>query len=157
MPLKLLGILLILGAGGAGAYASDHAERRKLSVLDGWIALILYIRGQIDCYLMPLDEIFAYADLPLLTACMGTRQERSPTALLQRSSPFLDPESKRLLESFAREIGSSYREEQIKRCDYYLQILQKNRDQLASQLPARIRVSATLCICGALGAVILLW
>ena len=157
MLLKILGICMILGAGGMAACSAVGTERRKLSVLDGWIDLILHIRGQIDCYLTPLEDILIHADPKLLSACMGTSKDRTPAELLRRSAPFLDPESNRLLEGFTREIGSSYREEQIKRCDHYLLVLQKNREQLASQLPARIKVSATLCICGALGTAILLW
>ena len=58
---KLLGTLILLGAGGYVSLAMNRFERRRLSVLDGYLSLIQYIKGQIDCYAMPLTDILARA------------------------------------------------------------------------------------------------
>ena len=155
--IKLFGGLLVLLAGvlSAGAYA--RFEKKRLSVLDAWMELLLYIRGQIDCYLMPIDRILGLADRDLLRACSGGKPVSSLTDTLHGALPYLDFESRRLLSSLARELGSSYREEQLKRCDYYLQALQRQREKLEQALPNRIKLGTTVRLCVAIGTAILLW
>lgn len=155
--IKILGVGLITSAGGFAAYSAVRYEKRKLSVLDAWIDLLFHIRGQIDCYLMPLDEILACADPRILTACMCHTPHPDLHMLFEASSPYLTGEGKRLLTGFIREIGGSYREEQLRRCDYYINALRTVRDKIAMDLPARVKLCITLSLCTAIGAVILLW
>lgn len=155
--IKLFGGLLVLLAGGLAAGTYARFEKKRLLVLDGWIELLLYIRGQIDCYLMPIDRILTLADRDLLRACSVGKPVTTLTQALRGAIPYLDPESRRLLSALARELGSSYREEQLKRCDYYLQALQRQREKLEQALPNRIKLGATVSLCVAIGAAILLW
>ena len=155
--LKLLGGGLLVAAGGFSAFSFSQFEKRRLSVLDAWIDLIFFIRGKIDCYLMPLDEILSTADQELLKACMCASPHPNLRTLLDASSAYLTEESKRLLGAFVKEIGSSYREEQLRRCDYYIQALRAEREQVAKELPARRRLSVSLSLCAAFAAAILLW
>ena len=157
VALKLLGCLLILASGALAAFSAARHERTRLSVLDGWIDLIFYIRTQIDCYLMPLNEILAGADRELLRACMGGESAVGLSTLLQNSQFYLNSEARRLISAFVREIGSSYREEQVKRCDYYISALRGIREKQGEELPARVRVCVALCLCAAFGIAILLW
>ena len=144
--IKLLGSLLIVCAGGMAAATVARFERRRLSVLDAWIDLLIHVRGQIDCYLKTL-----------LAACSPSGQTDSLAELLQGALPYLDAEGRRLLSSLVRELGSSYREEQIKRCDYYIHALQVCREKVAQALPARLKMGTTVSLCIAIGAAILLW
>ncbi len=155
--IKLLGAVLILAVGGFAAYSTARYEKKRLSVLDGWIDLIVYIRAQIDCYLMPMDEILQNGDHTLLDACMSPTNATDLDAILRASSLYLDGEVKRLLEHFVRETGSTFREEQLRRCDYYVSALRTQRERLAAELPARRRLSTALCLCIAIGTAILLW
>ena len=159
MPiLKICGVLLILGAGGAAAAFILRFEKRKIAVLAGWSDLIWYIRSQIDCYLMPLPEIMAGADRALLDACCFQSAGRPDlTAVYHASQIYLDPEARRLLCAFVREIGSGYREELIRRCDYYISSLGKIRAKRMEELPARGRVATAVCLGAAALAAILLW
>lgn len=154
---KALGVLLILAVGAVTAKAGATREREKLTVLDAWLGLLLYLRGQIDCYLLPLDEIFRGADKELLRAASAGREAETWDDLLHASLPHLGKESARLLTALMRELGSSYREEQLRRCDYYLSALEKERDRLAAALPARQKLCVASCLCTALGTAILLW
>lgn len=155
--LKLIGGGLIVSAGGFAAYTMAHAERRRLTVLEAWIDLILFIRSQIDCYLMPLDEILSKSDEAILRACACRTPHPSLPSLLASSRSYLGEESGRLIASFVKEIGGSYREEQLRRCDYYITALRTERNKLAESLPSRIRLSVSLCLCASIGAFILLW
>ena len=154
---KVLGMTLLLGAGGLTAHRLSHYERKRIAVMNGWLDLLYYIRTGIDCYLTPLEELFSKAPASLLRACMGDNSLQTPNALLRRSKPYLDRESADLLESFAREIGGCYRDEQVRRCDYYIATLRALRDKQKSELPGRLRTRTMLCVCGAFGLAIMLW
>lgn len=162
MLLKLLGTLILIIAGGYVSLTVSRFERRRLDVLDGYISLIYYIKGQIDCYAMPLPDIIARADPALLAACLGVDPNQPiPAAplptLLQESRLYLDPESERLLTSFTGELGTTHRTEQVARCDHYIQALTAERQKLHTTLPARLRTSATLTLACTLCLAILLW
>ena len=155
--LKFLGALLILSVGVFAAFVSVQYEKRRLTVVDGWIDLILYIRGQIDCYLLPIEDILSSGDRALLEACMSPSNAADLPAILASCEIYLDGDAKRTLESFVREIGAGYREEQIKRCDFFIASLRTQREKIAASLPLRVRLCATLCFCLALATAILLW
>ncbi len=88
---------------------------------------------------------------------MGREGDTSPARLLEHSKAYLEEETVHLLDSFSREIGSCYREEQVKRCDYYISALRKIREKQLAELPARLKTRGALCMCGAVGLAILLW
>ena len=155
--LKFLGALLIFSGGIFAAFVSVQYEKKRLSVVDGWIDLILYIRGQIDCYLMPLNDILSGGDRALFEACMSPSNAADLPAILSASQIYLDGDSKRTLEGFVREIGTGYREEQLKRCDFFISSLRSQRERIAAALPLRVRLCSTLCICLSLATAILLW
>ncbi|MBR6783036.1 MAG: hypothetical protein IKM33_07600 [Clostridia bacterium] len=168
MIYKLLGSLVLLFAGGYVSMAITRFERRRLRVLDGYISLIYYIKGQIDCYAMPLSDIMASADPAVLAACLGldasaahpppaVTGDRPITAMVQESRLYLEPEVERLLTTLTGELGSTYRAEQVARCDHYLTALTEERRKLGDSLPARLRAICTLCLCSALVAALLLW
>ena len=158
MTVKLAGGLLILAAGFFAAQLGAYREKKRLTVLDAWLELLLEIRTQIDCYLTPLDEILQNARPALLQACTGGEDVKPSLAeLLNAAESCLDPECQRLLQAFTREIGASYRDEQLKRCDFYLQALQVERERIARALPARVKLTVTLSLCAAIGIAIILW
>ncbi|MBQ9151723.1 MAG: hypothetical protein IJX72_05685 [Clostridia bacterium] len=170
MIYKAVGCLLLLLAGGYVSFSVRRFEHRRLRVLDGYISLIYYVKGQIDCYAMPLGEILARADPAVLSACLGLdRPVGSPfswghtvgkpplSVMVQESHLYLAPETERLLNAFTGELGSAYRTEQVARCDYYIQALTEERRKLYETMPARLRACGVLCLCCAIGAGVRLW
>ena len=163
MIYKIVGTVVLLLAGGYISAAMARFERRRLRVLDGYISLIYYIKGQIDCYAMPLADILASADPSVIAACLGldlTTPLPVPRPLpdmVRESRLYLEPEAERLLTTLTGELGSTYRAEQVIRCDHYLAALTEERKKLKDTLPARLRATCTLCICCALVAAVLLW
>ena len=168
MLLKILGSGILLLAGGYVSLAIVAFERRRLRVLDGYISLIYYIKGQIDCYALPLTDILASVDPTILLACLGVdtgalRLSAEPpetcdlTDMVRQSRLYLQPESERLLTTMTGELGTTYRAEQVRRCEYYLSALTEERCKLYETLPGRLRTTCTLCLCCALGTAVLLW
>ncbi len=166
MLYKYLGAALILLVGGYASLAMNRMERRRLEVLDAYISLLRYIKGQINCYAMPVCEILSTADPALLWVCLGERQQRLPVGeppemtlhdMIGTARLYLEPESERLLNNFTAELGHTFRAEQVTRCDDYIQALGEERRKLAEAAPLRVRVNSALSLCTALGLVILLW
>ena len=154
---KLFGALLLILVGIVLAGIAIARIKAQLATTDAWLDLIYLIRTEIDCYLRPIGDILAGADEDLLRRAGGGSSADTLDELLSGATPHLSDESVQLLESFVRELGTSYRAEQVKRCDYYIASLRKIRETLAASLPSRTKLYSALCICGALGAVILLW
>ncbi len=155
--LKIIGSVLILFAGGAGAVSLVRMEQQRLSVLDGWIDLLQFIRSSIDCFLAPMGEIFTKIDPDLFFACMGREKTKNFEELLAASRLFLCGDAHRQLRSFFREIGGGNREDQIKRCDYAIDALRTVRDKQAEELAPKQKAHAAICICAAFAVAILLW
>ncbi len=168
MLYKWLGTAILMLAGGYLSVFFNRMERKRLLVLDGYISLIRYIKGQIDCYAMPMSDIMATADPTLLDTCAGRGRQYAPAPsdmtvwrslpdMIQESRLYLEPESERLLQMFAAELGHTYRAEQVMRCEHYIQALGEERRKLADTAPLRVRMNSALCFCCALGVAVLLW
>ncbi len=157
-PLKPVGCAMIIGCGILTALEATSRERKRLRVLDGWIALIEEIREQIECYLTPKSELLKRVSEATLRRCAADGILRhDPEELLQASKDYLDAESMRLLSTFLDELGNSYRTEQIRRCEHCQSKLQQIRLTLTAEIPRRIRIGAALRICAAIGISVLLW
>lgn len=157
IALKILGAFLILSAGALCARTSVQYEKKRIRVIDGWIDLIFYIRSRIDCYLTPLGDILAERQDAITELYVPKKNATDLHAILSASTVYLDGETQRLLTGFVHEIGSSYREEQVRRCDYYITSLRTLRERNAAELPMRMRMSVTISLCIAIGAAVLLW
>lgn len=162
MIYKIIGCVILFIAGGYVSLSVVRFERRRLRVLDGYISLIYYIKGQIDCYALPIMDILQRADPSLIAACLGLEGDTLPSVtplplMVEESRLYLEPESERLLSTFTGELGSTQRSEQVARCDYYIEALTEERKRLRDTLPARLRVTGVLCMCCATLAAILLW
>lgn len=169
MLVKIIGCLLLTGSGVYLAVSLTRYERRRLTVLDGYLSLLRTVKGQIDCFARPLSDILAGAHPSVLAACRGQsyppagippggkRIIPSLPALISDGHDYLTPESERILTSFADECGNTLRTEQVGLCEYCLEALNEERRRLADALPVRQRTSAALCLCVTAASVILLW
>lgn len=146
--IKLVGGLLLAVCGVTLAFSICRFERKRLSVLDLFISLLFYIKGQIDCFGLPLCDIMKKS---------GLSSYEDFGEMLESNKIYLDDESYRLLENFYSEFGSVYRDEQLRRCDYYICALDERRKLIFSDLPSRTRIGGVLCICSVIGILILLW
>jgi hypothetical protein len=77
--------------------------------------------------------------------------------LVSESRIYLDREGLRLVSAFSQEFGSVFREEQSRRCDYYIALLGERRARLSERLLPEMRAGSAVCICSSLCLLILLW
>lgn len=164
MGYKIVGACLLLFAGTYSAVHFSRREKKRLRAIDGYISLLFYIKGQIDCYARPIADILRGADRRIIADCIGitdtdtlSGQYDEFPVLVEESGDLLEPESRRILQTFSGELGSTFRDEQIKRCDYYIEALTRERERLFEAIPTRTRVCNVLCVTCALIFAVLLW
>ena len=159
MPIfKCLGCILLLIASALIATSLLAFERRRVTQAEGFLALIRFLRCQIDTLARPLPQILAECDASVLHACGWTAAPR-PTSLitlLDGTALYLSEEICTLLYDFGRSLGIGYRDEQLRSCDYHLARLTPYCDTLRRDLPKKERVALFLPIAAALALILLL-
>ena len=157
MILKLVGSIVVVASSVFVAISHRAFQEKRLRTLDGFIALLMYIKGQVDCYALPLYEILTGIPAGLLCDCNCPEGAGSLDELVSESRIYLEDESLRLLEAFSLEFGSTFREEQLRRCDFYISSLVEERMRLSEDVKRRAKVGGALSVCSMLGLIILLW
>ncbi len=157
MLLKLIGTIFLALSGGAAAISLRIYQRRRLDTLDGFISLIYYIKGQVDCYARPIGDIMLSLPPEILRGCNCPKGASSLEELIDESRIYMDRETLRLVSAFSSEFGSIFREEQARRCDHYVSALRDLRDHVATRGEGEMRSGGAVCICVALCLAILLW
>ncbi len=157
MIIKLIGSIILTLSGVGFALSLCRYQRRKLVTLDGFISLIRHIKGQIDCYARPIGDILMSLPPEIYHDCNCPMGAESIDEMINESKIYLEEEPLRLLRSFACEFGSTFREEQMRRCEHYIASLSEKREQLERTVESRSRAGSALWICGALSLTVLLW
>ena len=157
MLIKVIGSALLALAGAVSAISICRYHRRRLDTLDGFISLIHYIKGQVDCYALPIGEILSRLPAEIFYDCNCPEGADSIDEIVAECRIYLEEESLRLVEAFASEFGSTFREEQLRRCDHYISSLGAERRVLAEDVIKRSRVGSALWVCSSLAILILLW
>ena len=131
--------------------------QKRLDTLDGFISLILYIKGQVACYARPIGDILSELPPEILRDCNCPLGAKSIEEMIEESRIYLDRDTLRLLVAFSNEFGSIFREEQAKRCDHCVISLRDRRECAAERVGGEIRSGCAVCIGLALCITILLW
>ena len=154
---KAVGVLLVFFSGFFIAGRMNKRAENELRLTDSWISLMRYIKGQVECFGMPLENILSKCDIRLLRE-LGYKKEKAPKdfseLIVECDMP--DEESMGLIFEYAKEFGKFYRDEQLKRCNYYISALEEKRKRESEKLPQKKRLNATLWIAGSLAVGILL-
>lgn len=151
------GIVILLLSALEGARGLNRRVDCDLSCVEGCIALVRYIRVQIDCYAMPLEEIFKRCDENILVQC-GYTDDEMPGDLPHffNRLRLSNKELCRIVFDFSVDFGKHYREEQLKRCDACIAELEALRDSVRQTVANRKKLNTTLCLSGVAALIILL-
>ena len=157
MLIKLGGGIFLFVSGLLSAISLCRYCRRRLDTLDGFISLIQYIKGQVECYAMPIGGILSSLPPEILRDCNCPMGVSSLDEMIEESRIYLDRDSSRILTAFSGEFGSIFREEQTRRCDHYATRLRERREIISGKLSGEMRSGSALCIGLSLCLLILLW
>ena len=138
MGAKAVGALLLLGAALGWGISRIVRERAQRARAEGFFALLCYMRVQIDCFSMPVGDILASADAAMLAACGA---DDAPPAdfgeLLALGGRELPPAVHGVLSAFARELGTTYRAEQLRLLDRHIKALEGLCEGARADAPRR--------------------
>ena len=153
--IKLLGIVLLLVGGVLVTVSINRRASERLSLTEGWIDLISYVKNRVELFALPISEILTECTREQLLRC-GYQEKARPADLTDMllNSEKADIETQQIIESFSKEFGRCYRREQVKRCELCIAELELQRKRMKEQLPTKKRLTATLCISGCLGIVL---
>ncbi len=154
--IKLFGSIFLLASGITLSVSLCRFHEKRLTTLDGLISLLLFIKGQVDCFSKPIGDILRILPPETAIACNMPQGIEGLWELPEANKLYLSEEGQRLLSCFCSEFGSTFREEQVRRCDYYIGALREQRKNTERTSEAKIRSSSALWICGALSLIILL-
>lgn len=154
---KWLGLLALILCGGLAGVCFAAFERKKLLQAEGFLSLLRHLRAQIDCFSMPISQIFSGCDKGVLEACGTERVPKDLGSLLRDVKLYLSEEMCGLLKDLATRLGAGYREEQLRCIDYYIARLTPYCDTLRGDLPKRERMALLLPLALCVALVLLLW
>lgn len=154
---KIAGALFLSVSGVLCAAHLNRRAERRVRQIGGWISLLRFVKGQVECFSLPMGEILARCNPEILAECSfaGDVAPTSFEALLTAAVPD-DRDTEEILRRFCAEFGRGYREEEMRGCDYFLSQLEARRSELSGKLPAQKKMHTTLCLCSALAVVLLL-
>ena len=155
--LRIAGAAVLVLSGFIGSRMMNLAISKKWEQTEALVSLLRFIKIQIECFGLPASEIISRCDRELIFQC-GFSKDILPNDFKSffKSCYFRDGETQSILYAFATGFGKGYREEQVKECEYYLELLCERRQRLYEDLPKRKKLNSTLCISSALAIVILL-
>ncbi len=154
---KGLGIALLLACGVLAGVLLARFERARCLQAEGFVDLIRNVRLQIDCFGTPVSRILATLDEKLYATLGAPRGCADMNALLSGTLLLVEREYVKLLQDFALSLGTGYREEELRYCDYYLARLAPLAQKARDELEKRMRLSLILPLALTAALILLLW
>ena len=154
---KALGIAILFASGALAGIFWAKFERAKCLQAEGFVDLIRNIRLQIDCFGTPISGILCALDDKLYLALGAPRSPENLETLLDGTLLLVDREYCKLLQDFAASLGTGYREEELRYCDYYLARLAPLAQKIRNELEKRMRLALVLPLALSAALILLLW
>ena len=160
---KILGSTSILIAAAIFCLEAKKYESKKLRQAEGFISLLKHVKKQIECFSKPINDIIMECRPKMILDCgidikliNGDQERNLLSALLKSCDFYIDTEAKETLERFADDFGRSYREDQLRSCDYYISELEKYKEKIRGEIPREQRIRLCLCLGLSLSAILLM-
>ena len=161
MLLKWCGSFMLLILTLYLCYEASAMERRRVRQTEGFLLLLRHIKSQISCFCTPVRDIFFSFENDSLerTGFLSEAKKGDFVSALNscRDKIYLDGEEINLLLAFGEELGKSYRDEEIKNCDYYIRELENLYSKRREEQPNKSRLYRSLVLtCGLMVIIVFL-
>lgn len=156
--LKLVGSASVVISALMVYLESQKYEKRRSEQINAYIALLEYIKKQIECFLLPIDSILDSCERGILKGCIGgdTDGVRDLDELLSVSSFCIDDDAVGHISAFVRDFGSYYRDGQIRSCELCIKELTDISKRMRVESDKNKKVILTLCICASFSIILML-
>lgn len=154
---RIMGAAILLLSGmlwAAHLNAALVRQKHQATAIEEWLR---FVRGQIDCFSMPISDIFLQSGAQTLSEC-GYYSDVMPRDLTEflKSAEIYDGDIKEALTELGVGFGGCYRDEQLKACERCIDAVSVKRAEISNEMPKRKKLNTTLCISAALAVAILL-
>lgn len=158
--MKYIGLFVIFVCCTVGGMTLSGGLSRSLSLAEGLLQFVRYVRGQVSYFKMPIsaicegfrNETFQKLDFDKLICEKGLA-----AAIEEKKGQLsLSPETYALLLEFARRMGTLAYDEQIVDCDYAAGALEKEIAAKKAEFPAKKQIYSSMGLLGGAMAVLIL-
>lgn len=160
MLIKCLGILTLLFITVYFAFEVTMMEKRKLRQAEGFMLFLRHVRAQISCFCTPLTDIFSGFSNDALEECgfLPVAREGNLSCAVDKSKGkiYLEEEEINMLSAFASQLGSSYRNEQLEICDYYIGEFENLFNRVRDEHPKKAKLFRGVVLTGGLMLIVVL-
>ena len=158
--LRIGGLSLILVA----ALLFSREYRRyldgRVELCQGFLALLIHIRGRVDCYLTPLPEALSGFECAALSKCGFIQKAKeeglSAAYFSMEGSLSLPKRAREVLSSFFRGLGREYREGTLRELSMAISALESAVCEERQESEKSLKIARILAVSAALGAIILI-
>lgn len=158
MTLRIMGAVMMIAASvGMGALFSSSCRKRIRSLTEA-LELIVYVRRSIEAFRTPVGEILATYRSEYLEECgfADSMRQNGLTAAIRDGYLDLPEQAETELLAFAEKLGTDYADSEVKRCDYYVSVLERMAAEESERLSLNGRLYLFLPPLGVLSLIILL-
>ena len=158
MILRLCGSFLLLLASSIVSMMLSRVGKRRLLSLQEVINLLKYIRNNISSFKTPLDGIFNNyrSDLFDSVGFSDAMKSEGLCAAFSRSYLDIPSEVETHLIEFSCSLGTGYADDEIKRCDYYVSVIQEIAEKERTRVEKSRELYRFLPTLAALSVIIIL-
>ncbi|MBO5671057.1 MAG: hypothetical protein J6S41_05865 [Clostridia bacterium] len=153
--LRLIGILILIAAGIWCGLAVRRAERSRIALLASSVALIQHTRRKIDLFETPTAELFVDFSEGFDEKTRRSLIEKPLTVALRPIIATLGSDGD-ALEKFAREIGSGYKTDAMRLCDYCLAVMENRHAAAVGRYGTHKKLYIVLPLLFAFSVIVLL-
>ncbi|MBP3369279.1 MAG: hypothetical protein J6L85_00875 [Clostridia bacterium] len=155
--MKLIGIVLLLFSGGGCCLIVISELDRRIKNLRALCELLRVTGRMVDSFSMSARDILKRLPDELVRDCgcsADVRPESFPE--LACACEISDDEAKRVFGEFAYAFGKSYRQEQVRQCEYYLDRMCERESEVTQKLHVQKKLAVALSLSATLALVMLL-
>ena len=154
---KWLGVAVLLACGMLIGVLLARFERARCLQAEAFVDLVRNLRLQIECFGTPISKILSSLDAALYAALGAPRVPDDLATLLEETPLLVERDFCKLLRDFATALGTGYREEELRYCDYYLTRLLPLAQKTRAELEKRTRLVLILPLAMTAALILLLW
>ncbi len=146
MLIRAGGALMIVFASIFASADLIKREKRRIECVEGFLALVSYIKDRIECYSTPIKNILADCD-PAILKKLGLDDPVSDFGqMISVCEGLLSEETLKTLREFSSTLGKSYRDVQIRVCGKTIGELEGQKNSLNAAYPSKRKTVIALCM-----------
>ena len=151
--IKAVGAVFIMLSGIVLSSSLCAADEKNINSTEALLSIVKFTKNQIDCFGIPIGEIFKRCDRELLGKCSVYITPTSFDEFI--SDAELSDEAEKIITAFSSEFGSSYRDGQLKNCDYCIARLSECLAAQKEDYKKNKKLYRAICLSAAIGIIIL--